>query len=157
MKSILIFCLFLLLLSGATSCKHDGKYKISGDYMIIGQAGGFVGPGAFTNYYLISGGTLKEDTTVLNSLPPADISRFNFNITLPSTKYATVSNLLSAIPSELLSRNNTHIGGIYPDMGYTDVRASINGTTYRWYFEGDQSTSSIAVQQFYDSVQVVFR
>ena len=157
MKPVSAFCLLLLLLTGATSCRHGISHTISGDYMVIGNAGGFVGPQATTNYFLISGGTLKEDTTVLNSLPPADISGFHFNITLPSSKYATVKNLIYTIPSELLSRNNTHIGGIYPDMGYTDVRTSINGTTYRWYFEGDQSGSSTAIQQFLDSVRVVFQ
>ena len=157
MKPVFAICLSMLLLVSTTSCRHGISRTISGDYMIIGRAGGFVGTQATTNYYLISGGTLKQDTSVLSTLPPADISGFNFNITMPSSKYAAVKNLIYTIPSELLSRNNAHIGGIYPDMGYTDVRTSINGTVYRWYFEGDQSTSSIAIQQFFDSVQVVFR
>jgi hypothetical protein len=139
------------------SCTKGIKSTISGDYMIIGQAGGFVGPAATSKYYLINNGQLKEDTTVLNTQPPADITGFHFTFTLPASKYDRVKSLLTSVPSELLSRNGEHIGRLFPDAGYTDVRTSINGKTYRWYFEGDQSINSTVVQQFYDSVQVIFQ
>ena len=154
MKPILIFCLLLLLL--ATSCTHRGSSNtISGDYMIIGSAGGFTSRAS--TYYRISGGQLWADTVVLSYHVPTNISDFHFNTLLPASKYATVKNLLSQVPAELLSRNKQDIGNYIPDMGYTDVRTSVNGASYQWTFEGDQSGSSTAIQQFLDSVRVVFQ
>ena len=118
--------------------------------------GGFINKPT-TNFYRISNGLLTEDTSVRYGYPPTDVSQLNFNITLPATRYDSVKSLLTSIPSDLLSKNNMHIGGIFPDLGYTDVWASINGVSYKWYFEGDQSTSSPAIQQFVNSLQVIFQ
>ena len=53
--------------------------------------------------------------------------------------------------------NNQHIGQLFPDVGYTDILASVGGTTYRWGFEFDQSASSPEIQQFVTTAESVFR
>ena len=149
-------CLLLLLIIAGTSCKHNSAdYTITGDYMIIGRAGGFVAL-PYDTYYLISGSQLREDTTVPYAAIPDDISKFNFNIVMPASKYDSVKNLPASIPSELLGRNNQTIGSYIPDAGYTDIRTSINGVAYKWIFAPDQSSSSPAIHHFLDSVAIVF-
>src|ERR1019366_2256279 len=106
MKPVFSFCVLLLFIIADTSCMHkSNNYTITGDYMIIGHPGGFVASPTI-NYYLISNGQVREDTTVLYGVLPDDISKFNFNIVLSAAKYDSVKNLPSSIPSELLSRNN---------------------------------------------------
>jgi hypothetical protein len=148
----------LLLAISITSCSHKKtNTSLTGDFLIAGRMGGFVVAGSYTNYYLISGGTLKVDTTVVNGNPPEVSYGFSFNTTLAPSRYEAVKNIPSSIPSELLAMSNQHIGNIYPDMGYIDVRTSIGGGLYHWYFEGDQSTSSPAIQHFVASLDSLFR
>lgn len=152
-----ITALLAILAIGISSCTHKAaNNKLYGAYIIAGNAGGFVGPGATTNYYLIQNGILRADTSVLINIPPDDINNFHFDVMMPSSKYEAVQKVQSSIPSELINHNGAHIGSIIPDMGYRDVRTSINGTPYRWYFEGDQSKSSSTVQQFITSLDTLF-
>ena len=157
MKSAVIFCLSLLVVLSVTSCKKSVQYSASGEYLVVGSAGGFISGSQPTHYFIVSGGQVREDLNVNSGMVPDNINQFNFNTVLPAAKYNAVKGLLSAIPSELLTRNNQDIGAPIPDMGYIDVRASIKGVSYRWTFEGDQSGTSAAIQQFLDSVQTDFQ
>jgi hypothetical protein len=157
MKPVYLFSLVCLMLIGGVSCTHKSHdYNVHGDYLLIGDVGGFAMLPVYP-FYLISNGELRKDTAVSSTNFPSDISGFRFNTLLPASKYETVKNLPSAIPAELLNHNNETIGLIFPDMGHTVVWASVNGVTYKWYFEGDQSNSSAAVQQFVTGLQVVFQ
>jgi hypothetical protein len=84
------------------------------------------------------------------------VSKFDFNTVLPVSAYNSVSSLPTSIPPELLSRSNEHIGDVFPDAGYTDVRASVNGVYYRWFFEAGQSASSAEVQAFVTQARACF-
>jgi hypothetical protein len=157
MKAVFSLSFLLLLMLGSTSCTKGVKTSpgaTAGSYMIIGSAGGFLLP--TLRYYDIANGELKEDTSVPYGRVPDDITQFNFNVTLPAANYDSVKNLPSSVPPELLSRNNEHIGGLVPDLGYTDIRTSVNGIAYRWYFEAQQTGSSPAVQQFVKDARKVF-
>jgi len=147
----------LLLLLCVAACTHKSTNPpLTGDYMIIGH------PGAFTNtprltFYLLAHNTLMRDTSVLYAQVPDDNSKFSFTIPATAAQYDAVKTLLSGIPAELLGKNNQHIGQLFPDAGYTDVRVTIGGTAYRWYFEGDRSGCSAAVQQFVTQAEQVFK
>ncbi len=149
-----IFCAVLLVVSSA-SCKKHSNGTASGDYLIIGTAGGFVG-GASEPYYFINGTQFKKDTSLKFHTPPSDNNAFNFSIVLPSPAFDSVKGLLQQIPAELISGGSQSIGGIWPDFGYTEVRASINGKQYVWLFQADITKSSQAVQDFEQKVHVVF-
>ncbi len=159
MKSTLTFSLLLILALCNASCKKGVKTTggvTTGDYMIIGSPGGFTSLTTLV-YFNITGGQLKEDTAVPYALIPDDITKFNFNVICSGARYDSVKNLPSSVPQELLSHNNEHIGQLVPDLGYTDVRTSINGVAYRWYFEAQQTGSSPAVQQFVIAARQVFK
>ncbi len=149
MKTIKSLLLLSLLFITAFSCrKKDAQYTVKGDYMVVGWTGGFVAPDAKATYYLITTSELRVDNSQIQSSIPTNINGFNFNTVMPTAKYDAVKSLLTTIPSELLSRNNASIGDVFPDAGYKDVRASINGTLYSWKFEADQTKSSQAIQDF---------
>ena len=116
--------------------------------MVVGWTGGFVSPDTKATYYLITTSELRVDNTQTQSSIPTDVNKFNFNTLVPTAKFEAVKSLLTTIPSELLSRNNSSIGDMFPDAGYKDVRASIGGTLYTWKFEADQTRSSQAIQDF---------
>ena len=124
--------------------------------MVVGHTATLIGPTP-DNYYLISNGQLKKNVSNGNNNVPDDITKFNFTTVQSASKYASVKDLLTSIPPELLSQNNAHIGDFWPDAGYTDIRTSINGVAYRWYFEVGQSGSSQAIQQFLAKANVVFQ
>ena len=146
MKSLLL--LSLLLITVFSCRKKDAQYTVKGDYMVVGWTGGFVSPDAKAAYYLITTSELRVDNSQIQSSIPADVNKFNFSTLMPAAKYDAVKTLLTTIPSELLSKNNTSIGEMFPDAGYRDVRASVNGTFYNWKFEADQTKSSQAIQDF---------
>lgn len=158
MKTIFTYCIILALAICGASCTHKNHndYPVAGDYLVIGHPGGFVNTPLIT-YYLIANTHLTKDTAVPYGAVPDDISKFNFNAPGTTAQYDSVKNLPSSIPSELLSRNNQNIGQLVPDMGYYDVRASVNGAVYKWSFEGDQSGSSAAIQQFVTQAETLFR
>ncbi len=145
-KSLLLVSLLAII---AFSCrKKDTQYTVKGDYMVVGWTGGFVSPDTKATYYLITTSELRVDNTQTQSSIPTDVNKFNFNTLVPTAKFEAVKSLLTTIPSELLSRNNSSIGDMFPDAGYKDVRASIGGTLYTWKFEADQTRSSQAIQDF---------
>jgi hypothetical protein len=157
MKQIL--ALLFVAVIAATACtkkKNQVNYTITGDYLIIGRAGGFTS-GAPTTYYLINNGELRSDNTVSPGMPPTDIKDFKFNTLLSDASYQRVKHLPSLVPAELLAHNGHHIGDVLVDAGYTDVCTTVRGVAYRWYIEGDLSKSSDAIRQFADSLQIVFR
>ncbi len=152
----LIPALFLFIVAvAAYSCNKKSDATPIGNYLIIGHEGGFV---AFvSNYYLLTNSGLSKDTSHYDyGKAPSNLRDFRFNYHLPSAQFDTVKGLLTAIPSELLGRNNADIGGYCPDYGYEDVRASINGVMYQWKFECDQSTSSAEVQEFVRKINADF-
>ena len=141
----------------AFSCVHDPKtYPISGHYLVVGHPGGFVST-TVLKYYRINQGQIMMDATVPYAAVPDRLSLFHFTTAVNSTQYTAVLSLPDNIPAELLSKNGQHIGNAFPDMGYLDVRATINGTDYQWGFEGDQSGSSPAVQNFVSTARLLFR
>ncbi len=156
MKQILL--LLLLLTFFITSCTHKpGSYNVTANYMVIGPGGGFRPPQG--TFYYLTNSQLIADTTVSIYNPPADISLFNFNDTMPSPKHAAVKDILQSIPSEILGLNHKEIGisNVAADGGYTDIRTKINGILYDWKFHDNQSTSSPEIQQFVAKAQVVFK
>ena len=154
MKNTSLFFLVSLGVILLFSCTKGKKNSLQpADFMIIGHMGGFV---PYTSpFYKLTSSQLWEDTTKYDYTHPlpADFANLNFNYQLSSSKFDSVKDLLSSIPAELFGRNNTHIGGLFPDVGYTDVRASVNGVIYHWGFEADQSTSSTAIQQFVQRIK----
>lgn len=156
MRSMLL--LFLAFSLVFTSChkKESSSGPVSGDYLVIGWTGGFVGY-ASHNYYLIANGKVSKDVSTWSTSVPVDISQFVFTGTESTGKYDSIKDLVHNIPSELLSENNADIGLSWPDAGFTDIRTSIKGINYRWTFEADQSHSSLAIQQFVTNAKVVFQ
>ena len=154
-QSLLFLAAFYLVLISVASCRktNNSSPQISGDYMIVGSAGGFTAPAAKTTFYLLHNGQLWSDTTVSSGNPPTEVSKFQFNVLHPAAGYDSVKNVLHQVPVELLSRNGQSIGGIFPDAGYLDVITVINGICYNWNFQADQSGSSLPVQAFVDSLQ----
>jgi len=152
----LVTLLLLTIVVGTGCTKKKNNYTITGDYLIVGNAGGFTNGGP-TTYYLINNGELRSDNTVSSVHPVDNISDFKFNTRLPDADYQQVKRLPSLVPAELLSRNGQQIGDPFVDAGYTDVRTSVGGVAYRWYMQADQSKSSDAIRQFVDSLQIVFR
>ncbi len=156
MKHILL--LALAISTGFTSCTHKAAgYYVTADYLIIGQGGGFRPP--LGTYYYLSNSQLLADTSVNLGNPPSDINQFHFDNIMPLSKYASVKNVLTSIPSEILGLNHKEIGisKVAVDGGYTVVRVSINGVRYDWIFHADQSSSSAEIQQFVEKVNVVFQ
>ena len=148
----------LLLVVSAFSCKKKkDSGPVTGDYVIVGSAGGFMAGGIPVPYYLITSTQLKK-AEISNSLqPPTDITGFDFNTVLPDARFQEVKGLKDEIPSELLSMNGADIGGPMPDVGYTDIRASVKGVVYRWKFENNLSASSLAVQNFVADAHKVYQ
>ena len=138
---LLVFLAFTVF-----SCKKKSNNTITGNYMIIGHNGGFVAINP--PYYLLTTSALLKDTTQYSGTIPDDVSKFHFNIVEPTAQYDSVKYLLNAIPSELFSENHADIGKMFPDVGYEDVRVSVNGVLYQWTFQSDQSASSQQIQQF---------
>ncbi len=151
---VTVMLLAVVVVSSCTKKKND--YTITGDYMIIGRAGGFT-TGGPTTYYLINNGQLRSDNTVSSAAPHNNVSSFKFNTLLSDAKYNEARRLPSLVPAELLTRNGQRIGEVLIDAGYTDVRYSTGGVAYRWYIEGNQDSSSAEVQRFVDSLNIVFR
>lgn len=153
-----IAALLLLSVFGFASCqkKTVPTSTANADYLIIGSTGGFAGPIAMQDYYLISNGQLKKATLGASHVPD-DVSKFNFNTTMPTAKYELVKDLPNSIPAELLAGTTVSIGQAWPDAGYMDVRALIKGKSYVWHFEADQSVSSAEVKAFLDKIEVLYK
>ena len=151
--SFLIFTISILV----NSCipKANITAIIQGDYLVIGHPAGFVNT-PYTTYYYLTSAQLTKDTTVLYAALPDSLTGFNFNAPATAGQYASVSNLLNRVPAELYGKNNQHIGKLVPDVGYIDIRSSINGTSYRWCFESDLSGTSNAIQTFVNQARTLF-
>ncbi len=153
-NKILVFVIlpFLFLMLSCT----NKKGATIGDYLLFYQAGGFAG-GSQQPYYLLSSGKLQADTSAGLRQSSMSVNNLNFNYQLPAAKYNMVSNLLASIPAEMLNNNNKDFGtspGM--DMGGIVVKASLNGQSYTWTFEPDQSASSPAVVQFITEIRLLF-
>ena len=157
MNALVKTFLFILLACSIVGCKKESATStVAGDYVIAGETGGFVPPNSRSTYYAISGTELKKDTTQPYAYIPTSVGQFRFTLLMPATSFAAVADVPRTIPAELLSKNNQHIGGIFPDAGYMVVFTSINGMNYAWYFEADQSASSAAIQQFVMKLRGLF-
>ncbi|NDC40872.1 MAG: hypothetical protein EBZ77_04855, partial [Chitinophagia bacterium] len=119
---------------------------VTGNYLIIGYNGGFVSTEAKATYYMINDNGVWLDSSYAYSEVPTDVSKFRFTNKMPDSLFAATDTLRRSIPTALLSKNNQHIGQYLPDAGYMDVRTSISGQAYRWYFEANQDSSSLAIQ-----------
>lgn len=157
MKNRILAVLLLLIPCMFTSCGRHGveMIPIPSNYLIIGHPGGFVANPVLT-FYLLTDNTLMADTNVPYANVPDSYGHFNFNVPAPAAKYAKVKGLLHSVPAELLTKNNQHFGNLFPDAGYTDIRLSVNGQLYRWYFEADLSGVSTEVKQFVTDAEQVF-
>ncbi len=158
MKNIVNFCLAVLLISGISACSHEPtSRKFTGEYMIIGPGGGFRPP--VGTYYYLSSTQLLADTAVILHSPPSDISLFKFDSVLPSAKHATVKDVLTGIPSEILRNNHGEFGisTLAVDGGYTVVRTKVNGIHYDWLFHDNMDGTDVDIRQFADKIRVVFK
>jgi hypothetical protein len=154
MKTIYIF-LAVLIITSSSCTKSKNTTNPMTSYIVVGQTGGFTQANARATYFMIANGQLKQDTTQPYYDVPATTSGFNFSVTMPDSLYRKCADVTAMLPPELLQMNHTHIGTQLPDAGYTDVRTTINGVDYQWFFEQDQSTSSQAVQNFVSGVRAV--
>ncbi len=147
MKQLITCSLLLLLVFSAGSCRkqQDDHYAVTGDYMIVGRAGGFTA-NVNTTYYLITETQLRKD-----------IDQFNFNVVLPDSQFQTVKGLILHVPAVLLKMNGQTIGNHFIDAGYTDIRTSVSGTEYHWIFEADLSNCTDEIQAFVTGAHSVFR
>ncbi len=153
MKIVLSF--LLLITIGISSCqKCNHKFSLSGDYMIIGYTGGLAGPVPLSEYYLIDNGQLRKASKI-DQLTD-DNTKFDFSTVMPASKYNLVKDLMANIPAELLNSSAISIGLSYPDCGYRDVRACINGTLHVWHFECGQDGNSPEVKQFLATINSLY-
>ena len=152
MKQVYATLLLLTLATAIGACRKNTLVR--SDYIIVGYSGGYTPAGAHTKYYRVANGELRKDTSQRYQYPPADISMFNFNILMPPDNYAKVADLPASIPAEVLKRNNSSIGNsmAHVDGGYHDVRATINGTSYKWRLEGDMKGESKKIRQFAERI-----
>ncbi|MCW3123966.1 MAG: hypothetical protein JWQ38_3458 [Flavipsychrobacter sp.] len=153
MKPISLLALLFALVLTSCSKKNTNTNPAAPDYFIYGYTGAFVDINTRTTYSKISNGEFRKDTSQLHYAVPEDISKFNFNVLLPSSAYEQVKDLPYSIPVELYSMNNMSIGVMMPDAGYKDVRVKQNGTSYRWKFEANQDASSPAIKTFVNRLQ----
>lgn len=158
MKQLITYSVLLLLMFSAGSCRkqQDDHYAVTGDYMIVGRAGGFTA-NVNTTYYLITETQLRKDTGVNCVEPHENIDQFNFNVVLPDSQFHAVKGMLLHVPAVLLKMNGATIGDHFIDAGYTDVRTSVNGDEYHWIFEADLSKCSDEIQAFVTGAHSVFR
>jgi hypothetical protein len=149
MKKLFLVIIAAVAAFALPSCtKEDGAAPVTGDYLIMGYAGGFAGPGALSGYYLLTPSEYRKDTTVITRSVPEQNNGFDFSYKLSTAEFARVAYLRNSIPPELLQRNGADIGEDWPDAGYLEVRTTIGRLQYRWLFRADQKTSSPAIQQF---------
>jgi len=149
MKKLLHFLALIVIAVTINSCtKTPEKYKISGDYFIMGRIGGFTMPDAKTTYYLVINGEFRKDMTQNRQSTPASTDDFNFHYMFHPSDYVGVNDLPYSIPSALLSSNNQTIGIMIPDAGQIDMRASINGVVYRWAIEYNLDSVDVSIKDF---------
>lgn len=151
--------LFMAILCiAAWSCKKQQPQRgPTGDYFIYGHAGGYTSPDYHTAYYLVNNGKLLKDVSQLAQAPPASIELFRFTEVCPATQYNSVADLPSSIPQELLQQSDATIGASLPDAGYSDIRARINGVTYKWVFEANLDSVASPIREFYNRCNISFR
>lgn len=147
-----------LLCSTLSSCrKAQSSHEITGNYFIYGHAGGLTPTNYHTTYFLVNNGVLLKDVSQLGQASPSDLAAFRFTILCPQNQYNSVADLPESIPTELLQLNGTTIGNMLPDAGYTDMRARIDGITYKWIFEADLNDVSPPIREFYSRCHTSFR
>lgn len=139
----------------AVGCKKDknNSTPVTGDYLVAGRTGGFVVAGSKAHFYLLNNSTMRKDTTQIEGAIPTTINGFNFTILLSADNYTQAAYLQSSIPIELFGRKNEHIGAMVPDQGYIYVMTRKDSVDYKWYLEGDQSSSSAAIQTFVQGIE----
>ncbi len=157
MKIIASFLLVLSMVATSCSRKSNPTTGATADYLITGYTGGFAGPIAMQPYYLIKDNQLKKATMGAGNVPD-DVSKFNFDVAMPASQYELVKDLPKSIPAELLAHPDKSFGSTPgADMGYLDVRASVNGKTYRWDFQPDLSGTSVEVRDFVNKIGVLYK
>lgn len=156
LQCIAIFLWLLVCFIGACK-KPEQTSGITGNYFIYGHAGGFTTPDYRTTYFLVNNGRLLKDGSQLGQSPPVNVELFRFTQLCPALQYNSVADLPSSIPAELLQMNNSTIGATMPDAGYSDVRARINGTNYKWVFEANLDSVSQPIREFYNRCNISFR
>lgn len=157
MKKIVHFLLLILAVVFLNACtKTPAKYKITGDYFIMGRVGGFTMPDLKTTYYLVNNGELRKDMTQNRQSMPVSLDNFNFHYLFHPSDYVGVNDLPYSIPSALLSKNNQTIGMMLPDAGSIDMRASINGVDYKWTIEYNLDSVDVTIKDFVNRCEHAF-
>ncbi len=140
--------------SGAVTTTTTTTATATADYLIIGRAGGFAG-GVMGDYYRVSANDFRKDTSL--KTPPQSIDGFNFNVLLPQADLSQVNGIRSSVPDELIKGGNGTYGQVWPDAGYLEVWAGVGSANYHWYFQADMTNVSPDIQEFVNTVKVVFK
>lgn len=157
MKKLIYLLGLLLTMATLYSCtKTPTKYKVVGDYFIMGRSGGFTMPNASTTYYLINNGQLRKDMTQGRQSIITNVDDFNFHYMFHPADYVGVNDIPYSIPSALLDRNNQTIGMMIPDAGHIDMRASINGVMYKWTIEYNLDSVDVSIKDFVNRCESAF-
>jgi hypothetical protein len=156
MKALYTLLTLFVFAGFVSSCSKQTIY-VKGDYLIVGRSGGMVPEDTKVKYYLIRNGQLYMDSNLVVSNIPESMDAFNFNCTMPEADSRKVADLPSAIPAELVGRNNENVGKAMFCDGQLDVRTVINGVAYRWNIQGDQNASSPILRQFVNRLNSDFQ
>lgn len=157
MKKLFYFIGLLLTIITVSSCtKTPEKYKVTGDYFIMGRINGFVSSDSRTTYYLVNNGELRKDMTQNRISTITSVDDFNFHYLFHPADYVGVNDILYSIPDTLLKSNNQTIGMMIPDAGHIDMRASINGTAYKWTIEYNLDSVDVSVKDFVNRCESAF-
>jgi hypothetical protein len=157
MKKLLHFLALIVIAITINSCtKTPEKYKVSGDYFIMGRIGGFTIPDAKTTYYLVNNGELRKDMTQRRQSSIESVDDFNFHYLFHPADYVGVNDIPYSIPDTLLKSNNQTIGEMIPDAGNIDMRASINGVMYKWTIEYNIDSVDVAIRDFVNRCETAF-
>ena len=139
------------------SCtKTPEKYKVKGDYFILGRINGFVSSNSRTTYYLVNNGELRKDMTQDRMSTITSVDDFNFHYMFHPADYVGVNDLPYSIPDTLLKSNNQTIGMMIPDAGNIDMRASINGVMYKWTIEYNLDSVDVSIKNFVNRCESSF-
>ncbi len=157
MKKLIYLLGMLLAMVTINSCtKTPEKYKVKGDYFIMGRINGFVSSNSTTTYYLVNNGELRKDMTQDRMSTISSVDDFNFHYLFHPSDYVGVNDLPYSIPDTLLKSNNQTIGMMIPDAGNIDMRASINGVMYKWTIEYNLDSVDVSIKDFVNRCESSF-
>ncbi|MES2704490.1 MAG: hypothetical protein V4649_17760 [Bacteroidota bacterium] len=154
MKTLYTLCILLTLTTIA--CTKSQPDTVSADYVVVGRSGGMVPEDTKASYYIIRDGKVYMDSSLMMSNIPQEMNAFNFNCPMHDSIYKKALTIQNAIPRELLSMNGQSIGNVPFCDQQVDVRARINGVSYRWFFQVEQKGTGNAIQQYVNKLNSCF-